>query len=88
MAFQRTLRAVQAARAATTIFSCVSIVLFAFCIKLRRDSSAQFLAELHDAHPGVFDIGEPSHGAWGSVALLGVSHGIPQVCGNKCLSLF
>lgn len=73
MAFERTLRMVQIGRAATTISACISIIFFAFVIKLRSDARYKFLKELTDAHPDIFDIGEPSHGTWGGVALGGVS---------------
>lgn len=72
MAFAQTLRAVQAARAISLAFACLSVILFSFVIKLRRESRTAFLSELKKEHGDIFDIGEPTHSAWGGLALIGV----------------
>ena len=73
MAFEHTLRSVQAARAASTIGGCISIIFFAFVIQLRAEARSKFLKELQDNHPGLFEVEEPAHSTWGGLALVGVS---------------
>lgn len=73
MAFEQTLRRVQAARAISTTLACLAVILFSFVIKLRRQSRDAFLKELKSEHGDLFEIGNPTHTAYGGLALIGLA---------------
>jgi len=72
MSFHRTLRLVQATRALTIVFACISVIMFSFTIDMRFKARLKFIGEIQNSMPGVFENQPPTRSSFGTLALLGV----------------